>query len=197
MKCYVQTTPWHEERYAQAVSIGETLYEQGADAELLLDDRSEEERKLEPTGFTTFVAGLAKVEQPGAWFIEDDAILTSRFVTKASWEVGKRPDVILQGYSTEKDDVSRGERYRRPSSFGSNLCVWYPEHIASLIARWAQDWRHPTKPHRHKDDLVKAYLTYVGLRYFQLIPNLATPRAGFSVRQGRRFAQAESFTWEP
>ena len=194
MRYLIRTTAWHEERYAWAHELQESL---GEDAVLVADHRTEEERKAAPGGYENYLAALELAQDGGAWLIEDDAVLTSRFAEKAAWEVKRHPHVLLQGYSFADADLTRGERWRPPHTFVANVCVYIPEPMACLLYAWAVAWEKPAD-HRDKrcDPMVRAFLVAHELDYWNIVPNLAQARPSFSVRLGRTYAAAASKTLE-
>jgi hypothetical protein len=201
MRAFIRTTPWHAERYAWAHELQAKL----SGSELVEDDRTEAERAQDPTGYLSLLAALRRIaDAGGGWSIEDDAEVTSNFVQRAAWEVQLHPGVILQGYSTEKADLTRGERWR--TAWGSNLCVYYPGPTAAALLAFAETWDRGTglrgkateKSHlQGADPFVDGFLREGGRCYWQVVPSLANHRANYSVRLGRHYAERRSPTFSP
>lgn len=190
MRVLIRTTPWHAERYAWAEDLASKT-----GGVLVPDNRPLEERNREPTGFSTFVKALERVQWPGAWIIEDDAQLTARFPQLALWHQRNHPGAILQAWSTSKDEV---ERWRSGRTFGSTLCVYFPADKAASLRDFAEYWTKPEdRPHRESDIMVRDFLTFSCVRYWNIVPCLASHRANYSVRTKRRYAERRPRSFVP
>jgi len=192
MRYLIRTTPWHAERYGLALALQQRL----PGAILVEDRRTEEQRRLEPGGFQNYVEALALARDGGAWLIEDDAKLVTRFCERAAWEVQRHPHALLQGYSRANIDRTRGERWRSGRSFVNNVCVYVPGELAEELHSWALAWEKPAD-HTDKrcDPMVRRFLEAHRLRYWNVVPNLADHRTGYSVRLGRVYASTPSTTF--
>ena len=146
--------------------------------------------------YDTLQAAFGLQGAESAWHIEDDAELTARWAQKAAWLVQGHPDAIIQTYSSERADLTRGERWRGPP-WGSSLCFHWPGHLVADVMEFAATWEHP--PHRqkrHNDDMLTDYLRARKLKYWNAVPSLVTHRAGYSARSGRYWHERPSLTFE-
>jgi hypothetical protein len=184
----IRTTPWHEERYGWAKTL-----QDGLPAELIEDTTHNSLDTLTKAFLYQQATGVQ-----GAWHIEDDAELTSRWLTKARWVLAAHPGTIIQAFSSGSEDLKKGERWRK-SHWGSSLCFYWPSFLLADVIEFISHWEKP--PHkklRNNDDMITDFIRDRDLRYWNTIPSLATHRAGPSMRHnGRHWPERRSPTFVP
>lgn len=172
MNVLIHTIPWHEERYRWAQDLAAEVERDHAVA-YLVEDRAH-------SCVDTFMLALDRQIElgGGAWHLEDDVELTSRWAFKARWVSQEKGRAIIQGFSRLKDDAAKGSRWTRHQYY-YNTCVWLPESVAKPLREHFGVWyaENRDKETGGSDTAINEFLRANGLRYWLAVPSLVQHRA--------------------
>ena len=180
------TVPWNAERYQWAQELRDYLPEAR-----LIEDR-------EHNGYETFQRALEAQGSEDAWHLQDDAVLTSRWLQKARWERATHPDTVIQGFSRRCDDLTVGSRWMNARGFNYGICWFLPGRLAPGLLAFSRTWpRRPPVEKCSLDTMTADYLATVRERYWLVVPSLVQHREGPSMVDGRRARARQSKTFRP
>lgn len=189
----VRTCPWDEGRFAMAELSRERLESLGAGRVVLIND-------VAHNSLDTLLRAFRYQRSAGVitWHVEDDAGISSLWARLAARVEFEHPHAIIQGYSSERADETRGARWRRPP-WGSSLCFRWPLYLVEPVLEFAETWeKPPNKKLRNCDDMLTDFLRDNGLRYWSCVPSLVTHVAGPSMRHnGRKWPERPSTVFIP
>jgi hypothetical protein len=141
----------------------------------------------------TFVRAMEMAGDDACLHMEEDIILTERFLAKVSVAVANHPDKVIQFFSMRKADCTLGSRY--DSSFIMGQCFYLPAGYSALIADYKQYWpdlkEHPTGV----DMMVNDFLRVRKEKYWIHVPSLVEHRVTKSMIDPRRSSKRQSKTF--
>lgn len=164
------------------------LKQQIPDLQIVLDRKRD--------AMDTFARSLEAAGGDAAIHLEDDIVLTSNFLEKASRAVAERPDVVIQFFSMRKADLSVGSRWDR--NFLMNQCFYAPPGYSALIREYYDTWRTPENLAAHRaptDVVMRDFFKSRREDYWIHVPSLVDHRIGKSVIDPRRSSKRQSLSF--
>lgn len=142
----------------------------------------------------TFRTALASVGDGPAVHMEDDVILTKRFVEKARAAIAERPHMPIQFFSMRKADIETGSREEPGRTFLMGQCFYLPAGMSRelLDYEWSRVKEHPTG----LDLMVADFMRERRMRYWIHVPSLVQHRFGKSLIDPRRSRYRQSKTFQ-
>lgn len=144
--------------------------------------------------FDTFQASLSQQGIDPAIKLEDDALLTRNFLSKAEAVIANGPSVVMQFFSMRKADLVLGSRLDR--KYSSNVGMYLPAGYALPLLDYSRAWRamHPEHPTGY-DLMMDDWLKSRSEPHWIVVPNLVDHRKGPS-RIGPRSSERKSLTFQ-
>lgn len=143
----------------------------------------------------TFREALRVVGQCAAVHMEDDVILTNRFVEKLMSGIGDGMSVV-QFFSLRKSDLEFGTRLEPGRTFLMGQCFYLPSGMSADILAFSREWpgldKHPTG----LDTMVGDFLRSRKVRYRLHVPSLVQHRNCRSAINPRRSSSRQSPSFE-
>jgi len=141
----------------------------------------------------TFVRAMEMAGDDACLHMEEDVILTERFLGKINAAISRQPDAVIQFFSMRKDDITVGSRY--DNNFIMGQCFYLPAGYSALIADFKQYWsglkEHPTGV----DMMVNDFLRIRKEKYWLHVPSLVEHRVTKSTIDPRRSSKRQSKTF--
>jgi hypothetical protein len=186
VKAIITSVPWHALRAGWAREIAA----QFDDAEIVWDETHD--------AYDTFVSALKVQGGVDVWHFQDDAIMASRWLPRASWEMQSHPGAILHGFGRVKQDLDLGSRWMRGRNFMGGVCWFLPGYFAPDLLGYALTWERPENVRGWVDVMVANWMADRKLRFWRIVPSLVQHRDGESVIGGAgRTRHRQSPTFVP
>lgn len=142
-----------------------------------------------------FVRALRHAGDEPCLHLEDDAIPCEDFYERASVEIARRPDRVIQFFSMKPEDVTSGSRF--DDHFVGGVCFYLPATYSRLIADYAPHWPKRASNPTALDIMVRHWLRKQrdNEAYWIVVPNLADHRVGPSSIDVSRPERRQSLTF--
>lgn len=143
----------------------------------------------------TFLRALAMAKDDPCLHMEDDIILTRRFMDKVQRVVDSLDgDRVVQFFSMRNADLTTGSRW--DSNFLMNQCSYFPADYSRSLLKFSNEWRpkHPEHP-TGSDVMINDWLRSRKERYWIHVPSLVEHRADVSNINPRRPKTRQSKTF--
>lgn len=133
------------------------------------------------SGFETFIRSLEFTDEPCVR-IEDDIELCNNFVEVIENIISRKPDVIINFFRPNANDfrINKKETLRELTGkwFSYNQCTYYPQGIASKLAKWLREHREQYKEY---DDAMRDYFVQNDIHFYQYCPNIVNHKSEVSL----------------
>lgn len=130
--------------------------------------------------------------------LQDDIILTRRFLDKAAAVIESHPQDVIQFFSMRKDDLTFGTRWCPGSTYLMNQCFYLPAGLSERLIDfyWSPAWSKFHNSHPTGDDSMMAEMFRIERRkYLLFCPSLVDHQRTRSVVNPKRSSARQSLTF--
>lgn len=147
----------------------------------------------------TFLRGCLEAGNDPVLRIEDDILLTRRFLEKTEEVIKNHPDDVIQFFSMRRKDLTIGSRWEPGSTFMMNQCYYLPSGVSRQIYDyyWSADWqtKYAKDAPTGYDILMARLFQQQRRRYWLHVPSLVEHLITPSVINPKRPMRRQSLTF--
>lgn len=143
----------------------------------------------------TYLQALEEAGESPALILEDDIILTRKFLPKVQQAIRQHPDMTIQFFSRSTHDNKLGSRRKPGSSYMMGQCTFFPAGLCTHLREFYETWDRKAENPTGTDVMVAHFLAAYRLGYWLHVPSLVDHRVCVSAINPKRSSKRQSTTF--